>query len=863
MVFLFLLIGSIIFFLLYRKKLNIKDLSLLLIINILLFYLMKSHKKILPEAVISLRNNDIIVKNIPETFITGQSDGSTIDRCDSNKDWIIKYNKDTLKNICPMYHSCVKRGDKIICKGNGREFVIDEWNKEIEKCTQKLDMLNFVQNEWKQFCRKNKKNCICIDINKKEDKKIMIENIQEWVENLNTNQLQAWKVFLIDKLQLRLKLKKYITRKSHSHDTISELIEHLKLLDKETYGIVKISIGSNNDAIKKTYEKILNIRQKYLDDNKEETSDFFIRTNLTIQILESIIDNYTELMFDKNDRFLRQDKCKEIIGKPSIGFKKDNLYSMSKISGGCPKNYYLKGLRYERAWDINNEEIREISTCCPTKKEEICITEKGDFSNKLDKNNLQDLEKIKGACPKYHYLKKVNYKEDVVPFQENDIVSLINSSDKYIYLNPMVWIPNYEKICKLHKEWKLDKQRHKRCYTTGWGWFRKRRCYTYMHPHWQMVTKEKCKDILKGEKTTEDSGHVLPKHSIFIESYVNDDLKNFQRDPVPNEKLLIIKQGDKYAFKTIKNYYLTADPNTKPENAESKMKNKFISAHVNTIGKKQLFQIDDLGGNKYAIKCFDGTYISSSEKGRLTFGSTKVSSKEIFTIYKKDKEIQQQRTCCHAIRNEQCKKIYGSSSQGLNKKNMLTLDRVDGECPKNHYLKGIEYEKDPNDETQMRQVLTCCKTDIRENRNITWEELLKNDTLGEYKPEPIESEVKELLKKKIKNKFCHHHHYIPEDDKDKLHFNLKGENCSFINKYPSDMSKNKNNNHNELEIYVQRHKQWLSDNTFLTKGQKLLFYLILLRIKNIDAKLDYNKLSLLLTNKSVLLNEKKTNLFKY
>ena len=77
------------------------------------------------------------------------------------------------------------------------------------------------------------------------------------------------------------------------------------------------------------------------------------------------------------------------------------------------------------------------------------------------------------------------------------------------------------------------------------------------------------------------------------------------------------------------------------------------------------------------------------------------------------------------------------------------------------------------------------------------------------------------------------------------------------------MSKNKNNENNELEIYVQRHKQWLSDNTFLTKGQKLLFYLILLRIKNIDAKLDYKNLSLLLKNKSTLLSEKKTNLFKF
>ena len=384
-----------------------------------------------------------------------------------------------------------------------------------------------------------------------------------------------------------------------------------------------------------------------------------------------------------------------------------------------------------------------------------------------------------------------------------------------------------------------------------------------MHPHWKQINTKKCKDILKGEKTTEDSGHVLTKHSIFIESYVNDKVKKFQRDPVPNEKLFVIKRDNKYAFKTIKNYYLTADSNTKPENAENSQKMKYVSAHVNTIGEKQLFEIDDLGGKKYAIKCYDDSYISSKEDGRLVFGSKKVGTNEIFTIYKKDKEMIQKRTCCQAIRNEQCKKIYGPASQGVNKKNMLTLDRIDGECPKDHYLKGIEYEKDPSDDTQLRQVLTCCKTDIRENRDITWEKLIKNDTLGEYKPEPIEAEIKELLTKKIKNKFCHHHHYMPEDDKDLLHFNLKGKNCSFINKYPADLSRNQNDKLNEIEIYVQRHNHWLSDNTFLTKGQKLLFYLILLRIKNIDAKLDYDKLSVLLKNKSTLLNENKTNLFKY
>ena len=36
--------------------------------------------------------------------------------------------------------------------------------------------------------------------------------------------------------------------------------------------------------------------------------------------------------------------------------------------------------------------------------------------------------------------------------------------------------------------------------------------------------------------------------------------------------------------------------------------------------------------------------------------------------------------------------------------------------------------------------------------------------------------------------------------------------------------------------------QFLSQDVFLTKGQKLMFYLILLKLKNIDHNIEYNKL---------------------
>ena len=128
--------------------------------------------------------------------------------------------------------------------------------------------------------------------------------------------------------------------------------------------------------------------------------------------------------------------------------------------------------------------------------------------------------------------------------------------------------------------------------------------------------------------------------------------------------------------------------------------------------------------------------------------------------------------------------------------------------------------------------MNCCRTDIPDNRNATWDQIM-NNTAPPYEPEPIESEVDELVRQELKSKFCHTHTYSKKDEKDVLHYNKQPDSqCSVNTKYLPDLSKNQDNDINDLEIFIESQDHYLSENIFLTKGQKLLFYMILLKVYN-------------------------------
>lgn len=1133
------------------------------------------------SLILRMNNNNI------ESFITGRTGDFSM--C-PNKDWIIDFDKaQNLKKICPLYKNCKKVGNEIFCNN----VKIENYDEKLLECTQNYDLLNFIQNEWRNYCQNNSNNCLCIDLQDKTQKRQYIDNLKKWIDNMSDGQLKSWKIYLIDNLKLSFKKRNYLETKSHTHRNIQELIEHLKSLDKNIHSQVKNSIGIDEEVINSLYKNLINSRKKMLDNNLDQSGDNFIRINLTLQILESILENYEQIVFDKNATFLPENKCVEVESKVSSGLIKDDLNTLTKLTGECPKKHYLKGIRYERDIKNNRPQLKRIMTCCKTKKDDDnCQTINSSPTESINRFDITEISKLNGSCPKYHFMKSINFEEVNTEIINQDVVSLIANNNKFLYFNPVKFVPHYERVCENVSKWVSENETHRRC-------DRNNNCYNYNHPHWKYVDKIECHNELQGEFSAPSSGEVTTKNNSFYETYVNNNVKRYSREPIDNEKLIIeIRNDGKIAFKTTKNYYLTADPSShnstirkidkisiksddkylssndngaivwnktevtdneifslvnveykfiaiknkdnkyltankvnvnqssdisvgasasnkkviklpeagfEPENTpinatyqnypdrfdikvsgkelivkridsdigwgqdlkirvnlynynlsfdsssigenqkfnilhqkdinkdyiifnnlyltkdnnNAKLKhsikslspygwvskfyffnqgrtlpdinvlkqltpnveridsslnyrttpsawgglhprsNNFasyhityfkaettsyhwfsinsddgsklfidgvllinndglhgmrrkwssknlvkdqvykieviffekggwagleakvyapgigynslvgttentlnykqnitiekrtedngisdniITAHSPTVGEKQLFTLEVDSGDTsiVSLKAYNNKYVSITSDNQITFSSSVVGDTEKFKLIKK-KELQQINKCCRAIKNEQCNIVYGPYTKGLDKDNILSLNTIDGKCPKNNYLKGLSIEKSENGD-ELRYKMNCCRTDLRDNQNATWDQML-SDNPPEYQPEPIEQEIDELVRTDLKKEFCHKHSYSKDDESDILHYNLQTDDtCKANTEYLPDLSKNQNNKYNDVEIFIESQNHYLNENIFLSKGQKLLFYLILLKIKNINHNLDYDKL---------------------
>ena len=1029
---------------------------------------------------LTFKNNELfITNNDVEHFITGKfdnlDDSKLITGCNESKQWQINFDEkitNDLKNVCPMYTDCKKIGSTVSCK----DAKISN-NQKILDCSKKYEFLNFMQVQWKDFCKKNPNKCKCIDLNDIKQKKSMIENIKKWVDSLNDIQLAAWKEYLIDNLKIRFVKRKYINKNTHKHENLNDLIEHLKIFDEEIYRIVKQNIGINKQAIMNVIDKLVKTRDDLLLKKTDMSQDKYIRLNLTLQLLDAIVENYEQLKFDNNKKFIPENKCQEIQANPSVGLIKNDLNSLTKINGSCPENFYMKGFRYEKDWS-SPKEMKQVLTCCPIKNTETCVSTPGKISKNINKYDITDMSQLGGSCPKYHYIKGINYKLTPSDFNNDDIISIITSNRKYLYFEPVVTKPHYERVCK-----KIPGGVQSMTYPihpieikNPDGTITKT-SQVHAHPATLPVDIEDCSQHLIGEFSTPESGSVTGKNDSFEREYVNDVIKEYIRDPLANEILYVVKQNDEYGFRTKDNFYLSADPSTydsrvkltktvsiscvdryltsvnnnltcnttdlslnqqftivtkdfsyvaiknnnnmflgfdlsnplktthrniefsyykckfnsnyiKNENSfiidsdrnqgyvnifqptdnnkkifmtrlpsgeivftesfevrcndksnwslntwrsldcnyfatdtqyyackrrdldtmfnqdgtfakknawsgwgsakggafsngsdvnasteccacgggidnmsqsfkiaelDLEKKKNIITATSATLGPQQRFSLEKQGDGTFAIKS-GGKYLTFDPSNNvITYQASEIGTNEKFII-KKKLELQQNNICCRAIRgDEKCTTINGEWTKGLIKNNLYSLDKLQATCPENTYLKELNYETN-NDKTELRQVLKCCNTDLKDNENVTWDQLKANPNMEIQKNTeiPLEEQVNSLLDKKLKNKFCHSHHFISSDPDDKLHSNVKPDNtCKLDSQYLPDLSKDQEKDENDLEILIMNQNKcsfddktgcWLNDNTFLTNGQKILFYLVLLRVKNIKYDLDYNNL---------------------
>ena len=248
-------------------------------------------------------------------------------------------------------------------------------------------------------------------------------------------------------------------RDIHQHQTMGELVEHLKLLDKDIYTIVNNNLGINKQQIEMAYSKLKELHAAIDKDKDNEDS---ARTVLTMQILESILDNYRQVFQDNNKTFHPDDKCTEIIG-PNTEKLDNNLADLSLLSGTCPDNHYLKGVRLENSWEYASGGLHKVMSCCPLKRKETkCQKQYGKVNLDINQKELLDIDKVRGGCPDNHYLKNSYYNKYKLLLEDNQEINFI-CGDNYLYLvadeclgsinNADIW----KKCCDASsKDYKLD-----------------------------------------------------------------------------------------------------------------------------------------------------------------------------------------------------------------------------------------------------------------------------------------------------------------------------------------------------------------------------------------------------------------------
>jgi len=902
------------------------------------------------------------------------NDKLMISKDDIGKTWTLDYDKlsEVIKNSCHNLKDCNKINGEIICKKNGKDFKV---NDEIyTKCTT-TDLVSIINNEWKTI--PNRK-ILLLDITKPEDFKVLVNNLQKWVNNANKTQLKVWKSIFIDQFKIKLKTRNTIAYKSHSHTKLNELIEHLKLLDLTTYNRVKSNIGYSEEKIKDIKDKLVDINTKR-QRNKTHHDETGIRIKLILQIINAILKNYKQIFYDKNTTFYDTDKCRDIHQPDTINLQDNNIYDLSKINGSCPDNYYLSGTRFEQGWQYktSNKQVHQINTCCPLKrKEKNCKLVNGEVIGKSEigdtSNILDNIVKIKPVlCPPYKYAKSINYKVGLSGLLDNTDVAIrcgskynkyLKFSNSTMSLGSIDGSPSADEIFNISKvgndenntyysikHIKEDKYivinrevngnhlvdiNDTKCNTDGTintaGFchlfqFKKSpirsdyyEIYSYSksldnnpkYLYWS-DTKINPNKVYNGIDNVYDnkfetgfkqwwSVNVISTYSRIIVSgaWMREGLDNTESCEIKLEIIDNTKTSSNILYDKL---YLPKAPN--------KYGDLYFEIDIPKVDKygakletnnKQLKLSYSLGvdTNKLIIRnttvtCEHRDYkiatYRKSDAGILGLRQTGFE----FMLEGLDKDLRQEVLCCDGGMNEgsieekdgklertPCKVIDQPISNGFLKIYFISLNKVDGRCPENSYLKSLQFIKEGD---ELKQRITCCDTNLPDMSEINRDETIStndNEAIGTYKkyssiqdiqtdykintdypsiaPEPpnlpdetltvphfkkrtIDETLPQKLDYELDTPFCHKHHYLENDHRDSIHSDIIEEEC-----FNSDGQPKPNfiKDTNVLELYIGSNNTWLNDNLKMSKSQKLLANLIYYKIKgfskiNVDIESMY------------------------
>ena len=93
-----------------------------------------------------------------------------------------------------------------------------------------------MKSQGMEYCIKN--SCKCYNLS--DDKNLIefVDHLQVWVDITYSDQLESWRKYLIDDMRFKFKNRKNVFQMVHQHNYMNDLVEHIKILDLDTYNIV-------------------------------------------------------------------------------------------------------------------------------------------------------------------------------------------------------------------------------------------------------------------------------------------------------------------------------------------------------------------------------------------------------------------------------------------------------------------------------------------------------------------------------------------------------------------------------------------------------------------------------------------------
>jgi hypothetical protein len=271
-----------------------------------------------------------------------------------------------------LYYQRVNNSNVLLSK-NGQLY-INSYNK-VESfqnyVPNQLGSVNLTSDNWNTIC--TSVNCENKDMTK-ESLKTVLDEFKTYIKDLTENDLNNIKGNLTGNgtPQWEFVTKQNVYNISHSHDTVGQLIYHLKNIDFNIFIQLFNKIGYEDDIIKDLYEKVHEtlIKKEYLDIKDGDVISTKIK--MVHDILKKINEEYREFQdnnvnkfnFSQVNTFNKIEQCKIVKQTTPYSEFSDDVFANKTL--GCPTGHYLKGMSY----NVNENTFTQNFHCCELKSQD-------------------------------------------------------------------------------------------------------------------------------------------------------------------------------------------------------------------------------------------------------------------------------------------------------------------------------------------------------------------------------------------------------------------------------------------------------------------------------------------------------------